>query len=543
MPGKSSTGKNKAGRTAQDIVNLSRVLVSVLLLIIAYKVKMSGATATVVLAIAALISGFDIITAAMDRAITKRDYLSNQLMIAVSAIACFCVGCYSEAVIMLVVYQIGRTALGFTIRKTKAGFFEANAGAGKESRLLLRSILSSPSAQDNAVMRAFMPYFDLLGKAAFAVGVLFAIFIPMLTDMSYVMSIRRGSMLIAAAVPLSALAALPVYTLAGISNSAEYGVYIKNADALEKTGKLGEIIYDKADVLTEGAPKLVSVNSPMLGNEGFLCLAAHCAYGSEQRFAAPIVSAYSGDILTSYIRRFKDIPGCGMEISLSGHSVLLGTRELFEARSIEIPETDKRGGYVLYLALGGRYAGSMTFKESINPYAESVISDFREMGNVRSILLTEDGREISERLAGQLKVDELHYECSFGEKADIIEDCKAQLPPNELLMYISAENLSRHSAADIDAKVGESFDNANIIMDNIGIFGLPVAYSASNRVRRLSVENLVFTAIVKLILIILAFTGGATLWFIVLLDFAVSILGVLNAVRLPQFPKEEIDEE
>lgn len=532
---KSHSSKNsRAGRSyAQEIVTLLRVALSAALLIAAYSVNAASLVSMLMLIAAALICGFDIVLAAVDKIIKKRDYLNDQLLVCLCAIACFCIGCYTETIVMLVVYQLGRTCLNFVIRKTKLGFYSAVSPEDREGSLRLRSILNSPGSLKNSVFDKYMPYLELFSKAAFIVGILFAAAVPLITDMTYVMSIRRGSMLIIAAVPISALAALPMYSLAGLSRAAEYGVYIKNTASLENTGDLASVIYDKADVFTDGTPKLVSVNSPILDNESFLKLAAYTAYSSEQRFAAPIVSAYSGDIITSYISDFKDIPGCGMEISLHGRSVLLGTGELFDAKGISIPDTERKSGYILYLAIGGRYAGSLTLKEKLNPYAESVISDFAALGGIKSVLLTEDGRDVSERLAKALNVDELHYECGFTEKADIIQKCKDQLAPDEKLMYISAENLEYHTAADIDAKVGTEFENADMLMSNVGIFGLPVAYTASHMVKRLSSENLVFTAVIKFVLVVLALTGSATLWFIVLLDFAASVFGVLNVVRMP----------
>lgn len=532
---KSHSSKNsRAGRSyAQEIVTLLRVALSAALLIAAYSVNAASLVSMLMLIAAALICGFDIVLAAVDKIIKKRDYLNDQLLVCLCAIACFCIGCYTETIVMIVVYQLGRTCLNFVIRKTKLGFYGAVSPEDREGSLRLRSILNSPGSLKNSVFDKYMPYLELFSKAAFIVGILFAAAVPLITDMTYVMSIRRGSMLIIAAVPISALAALPMYSLAGLSRAAEYGVYIKNTASLENTGDLASVIYDKADVFTDGTPKLVSVNSPILDNESFLQLAAYTAYSSEQRFAAPIVSAYSGDIITSYISDFKDIPGCGMEISLHGRSVLLGTGELFDAKGISIPDTERKSGYILYLAIGERYAGSLTLKEKLNPYAESVISDFAALGGIKSVLLTEDGRDVSERLAKALNVDELHYECGFTEKADIIQKCKNQLAPDEKLMYISAENLEYHTAADIDAKVGTEFENADMLMSNVGIFGLPVAYTASHMVKRLSSENLVFTAVIKFVLVVLALTGSATLWFIVLLDFAASVFGVLNVVRMP----------
>lgn len=530
---RSSKNRKMDSGCAQGIVTVIRALLSVLLLILAYSINASTFAAILMIAVSAILSGFDIALAAIENILKKRDYLNNQLLICLCAVAGFCIGCYIEAVIMLAIYQLGRTFLNFIIRKTKQGFYSAVSVEDREGSLRLRSILSSPAGAESSIMLKYLPYFELFSKAAFIVGVLFAAAAPLITDMTYVMSIRRGSMLIAASVPISALAALPIYSLAGLSRSVEYGVFVKDAKTLENTGKLAAIIYDKADVFTDGVPKLVSVNSPILDNENFLQLAAYTAYSSEQRFAAPIVSAYGGDIIPSYISDFRDIPGCGMEMLLHGKQILLGTRELFDAKGILIPDSECKSGYILYLSVGGRYAGSLTLKEKVNPYAESVIADFSALGGIKSILVTEDGREVSEKLAKSLHVDELHYECGFTEKADIIQKCREQLTPDEKLMYISAENLEYHTAADIDAKVGASFDSADILTSNVGIFGLPVTYTSAHTVKRLSTENLIFTAFIKLVLVVLALTGSATLWFIVLLDFSASLFGVLNVVRLP----------
>ena len=534
--------KRGAGRGhVQEILTAVRVLASVLLLILAYSIDASAFIAVLMLSAAAIISGFDIAMAAAANILRKKDYLNDQLLICLCAAVCFCIGCYIETVVMLVIYQIGHACLRLVIRKTKSELYNAVSPEDREGSLRLRGILNNPASCKSSVMAKYIPYLELFSKAAFIVGVLYAVAVPFITDMSYLMSIRRGCMLIAAAVPISALAALPVYSLAGLSRSAEYGVFVKDAGTLESLEKLSAVIYDKADVFTDGTPRLASVNSPILDNASFLQLAAYTAYSSEQRFAAPIVSAYGGDIMPAYISNFRDIPGCGMEIFLSGRHILLGTLELFDAKGISIPDSDRKGGYILYLAIGGRYAGSLTLKEKLNPYAESVISDFAALGGIKSILLTEDGRYISERLAGALGIDELHYECSFTEKADIIQKCRDQLAPDEKLMYISAQALDYHTAADIDVKVGSSFDSADILTSNIGIFGLPVAYTAAHKVKRLSRENLIFTIFIKLVLVVLALTGSATLWFIVLLDFAASVLGVLNVVRLPSsdVPEDE----
>ena len=529
---KKAAEHKKSSNILPDLFTLIRAAVSALLLILAYTVTAAHFLSILMLIFAILICGFDIALIAYGD-IRRKNYLNSSLLIIIVVIASFCAGCYVESIVTLIVYQLCRVFLDYASKLTKSGAYRAVSADDPDGHASLKAILISPESSKNSLYEKFMPYFDLFSKAAFVVGLLYAAAIPLISDMSFVMSIRRGCMLIAASIPASALVSLPLCSVAGLSLSAAYGVFIKGAKTLEDTGKIAAVIYDKSDVFTEGTPKLVSLSSPILDNDTFLQLAAYTAYNSEQRIAVPIVSAYGGDIISEYISEFRELPGCGMEIKLRGRSVLLGTLELFEARGIAIPAEGLKKGYVLYMAVAGRYAGRISFKENINPFAESVISDFSAMGNIKSILLTEDGREVSERLARALNVEELHYECDSAKEADIIKQCADDLPEGAKLLYVSAENLDYHTAADIDAKVGYAADNADMLMSNIGIFGLPVAYMASKRVKRLSVENLAFTVFIKAVLVVLALTGNATIWFIVALDFAASIAGVLNIARLP----------
>ena len=110
-------------------------------------------------------------------------------------------------------------------------------------------------------------------------------------------------------------------------------------------------------------------------------------------------------------------------------------------------------------------------------------------------------------------------------------------------MYVSAQEREAHTAADIDAMVGDSFDGADVLMSSIGLFGLPVAYTTARKLKRLSRENIIFTAIIKLVLIVLALTGNGTLWFIILTDFAASIIGVLNTLRMSSETQKEENAE
>ena len=98
-------------------------------------------------------------------------------------------------------------------------------------------------------------------------------------------------------------------------------------------------------------------------------------------------------------------------------------------------------------------------------------------------------------------------------------------------MYVSAENGEFHSSADIDARVGDD-DGADMRMSSVGVFGLPVAYTASKRVCEIQKANLIAIVLLKLVLVILALLGYATLWFIAFIDMVLACAAVLNSIQV-----------
>ena len=509
-----------------DIITLIRLAIAVILLIVAYKINVTPIVSILILVAALMVSCSEIAISAVN-AVKKKDYFNYSCLILLSAVACFAAGCYIESIIFAIVYELCGILHGQAVKMTKRSAHEHLPRGNEEEKNLLRAKLNHSENLENSYKQKIEPYAEFAAKAIVVIAVLYAALLPVVSDMTYVMSIRRGAMLIVAIVPVSMFASLPLCSAYGLCFSAAYGVFVKKDAALEKAARTKSVVFDKADVLTDGGPKIAAIISPVLDNESFLKSAAYTAFKSEQRIAAPIISAYNGIVNPEYIQEFSDILGGGMEVKIGGQAMLLGTQALLESRGIVLDEKNLRSGYVLYLIIAGNYAGCIVFKENINPYAAKTVSDLKAMG-ITSCLVSEDGREVSERTASQLGAAKFYAGCETVSKLYAVKEIKENSAENDAVIYVSAECIDYHSDADIDAKVGYSTEIEDIQMSNIGIYGLPVAISTAKKVRRISAENLLLSAAVKLILITLALTGYATLWFIVLLDFAAGIFGVLN---------------
>lgn len=488
--------------------------------------------AVIVMITALLIAGYDLIISSYFEIKAKR-FFSYKCILSFAAIFAFCMGFYRESVLLVILYQVGYVLLNYVAKRTRATITDYVPEENTRDIAMLRSIINRPDAGKSSLQRSIEPYLDIFVKAILAVAVLYAAIMPLFTDLSYSMSIRRGLMLMLTALPFSVISSLPICSITGISCSAAYGVFIKNTDVLYRAHDVNTVVFDKSDVFCDGVPKLVSITSPVFDNSTFVRLSAYVAYYSDQRIAAPIVSAYKGCVNPEIIEDFADIPGCGMEVSIRGIKIYIGTAELLEARGVELPDGETGKDFALYMVISDRCAGRLDFSENLSPYAKTVVEDFRNLGNINSVLLTEDSRGASERLADQLGIQRVFSECDSMKKMNAVEEVLDELNAGEKLMYVSAENLDFHTAADIDAKVGYASEEADMLMSNVGVFGLPVAFMLSKRTKDISVENVILAVLVKVILIILAFTGGATMWFIVFIEMVTAALTVLNASRIP----------
>lgn len=515
-----------------DFVTLVRLTITVILLVLAYNIGASQLVAIIMLVAAILISGFDIAITAV-YAVLRKDYFNNSCLVIIAAVASFAVGCYVEATVFVAVYQACRAFMEYAEKRTKQAATEDLPKNGPESFSKQRSLLNRCDGSINAVRTKFEPYYSIAVMAVTAIAVLFAAFMPLLTDMTYVMSIRRGAMLIVAVIPASAFVSLSLCTAYGLCRSAAAGVIIDEPETIDKAADIKTIVFDKSDVITAGAPKIAAMISPILDKKSFLRSCAYVAYKSEQRIAAAIVGAYNGEIYPEYIQEFNDIPGYGMEVKIEGRQMLLGTLKLLNSRGISLDAASMRKGNVLYLVIAGRYAGAIVFNENVNPYAAKTVSDLKALG-VTSMLVAEDGMDICEKTAKSINISEFFPCCDTAKKLSVVKEVRQSLDKDDALMYVSAENVGYHSDADLDARVGGQTETEDLRMSNIGIFGLPAMVSIARGVKKISMQNLALCSIVKAVLIVLAVTGNATLWFVALLDFAAGMFGVLNISRIDQ---------
>jgi Cu+-exporting ATPase len=228
--------------------------------------------------------------------------------------------------------------------------------------------------------------------------------------------------------------ATPVSIMVGTGKGATLGVLIKNAEALEIMEKVDTLVVDKTGTLTEGRPKLISVQTAQgFKEDDVLRFAASLERASEHPLAEAIVrGAEEQGILLSSTDQFASITGKGVTGSIKGHKVALGNIKLFEELSIDpgnlpdMAETGRgQGQTVMFVAIDDKAAGIIGVADPIKASTAQAIQDLHDEG-VRVVMLTGDNRTTAMAVAGKLGIDQVEAEVLPDQKAEIVKKLQAE---------------------------------------------------------------------------------------------------------------------
>jgi Cu+-exporting ATPase len=219
--------------------------------------------------------------------------------------------------------------------------------------------------------------------------------------------------------------ATPISIMVAVGKAAEFGILIRNGDALQQAGKLDTIVLDKTGTVTEGKPSVTSlVTLHDWSEEKLLQWAASLEQGSEHPLAEAVVTAANErQISFLQVESFAAIAGHGVEALIEGKSVLLGNRKLMGDRDVDISlleitahELTLQAQTPMFVAVNNKAAGLISVADAIKPDAKEAIQRMHDNG-LKVVLLTGDNPVTAEAVAKQVGIDEVIAEVLPQEKA------------------------------------------------------------------------------------------------------------------------------
>lgn len=363
------------------------------------------------------------------------------------------------------------------------------------------------------------------------VAVLIAI-IPFIFNLDVKDWIMRALIFLVASCPCSLVISVPLSFFTGLGKISKKGMIIKGTKHIENLAGASVVAFDKTGTLTTGnmkIDKLESFNS--YSKETILSY----MYSLELLSNHPIGTAiknYSNEIEQRMVEDYKEIAGYGLYGKIEGRETLFGNRKLLEQYEIEINSEIPENA--ICLSINKEIAGYVILTEEIRNESVNIVKDLKDIGIKKIIMLTGDNLKNAEVIGKELKVDEIKASLLPKDKLAVIEELKKT---NEKVIFVgdgindSPVLASSNFGIAMGAGAGIASITADGILISNNISTLPSIIKTARRAMKVVKANIIFSLIVKAIVLTLGAIGIAPIWLAILADTGVTFLTVLNAVK------------
>jgi Cd2+/Zn2+-exporting ATPase len=238
------------------------------------------------------------------------------------------------------------------------------------------------------------------------------------------------------------------------------------------------------------------------------------------------------------IQEYNETPGHGIQVTVNGKEILAGNTKLMHKEQIVLLQP-KEIGTIVHVAVDKQYAGYVVISDAIKEDSTQAIRSLKKLGIKKTVMLTGDVKAVGEAVGKQLGLDEVYAELLPQHKVEAIEQLDAQKGPKEKIVFVGdgINDTPVLARADVGIAMGGLGSDAAIEAADIVIMTdepskIPTAIGIAKRTRRIVWQNIVFALGIKGIFLLLGAFGIATMWEAVFSDVGVTLLAVLNAMRI-----------
>ncbi len=358
--------------------------------------------------------------------------------------------------------------------------------------------------------------------------------IPTLLGGDFQTWLYRALVFLVTSCPCALVISVPLGYFCGIGRASREGILIKGSSELERIRKIKTLVFDKTGTLTEGVFEVSKVSPRFMDEKEMLKTLAYAEYYSNHPIALSILKKYDGDIDKSIIKNFKEISGKGIIVNIGKDEVIAGNKKLFENENISFEDV-KEIGTVIFLAINREYKGYVLISDKIKKEAYKLSYDLSKEGINKIIMLSGDNLDIVSKTGETLQIDEYYANLLPADKVEKLEEIKK----NDMTAFcgdgINDAPVIRLS--DVGIAMGglgsdAAIESADIVLMKDDLTKIPRAIKISKLTDKVVKINIVFALGVKLLMLVLATFGCATIWMAVFADVGVTLIAVLNALTI-----------
>ena len=337
--------------------------------------------------------------------------------------------------------------------------------------------------------------------------------------------------------PCALVLSVPLAFFSGIGVASKYGILFKGGIVLEALKKIKAVVMDKTGTITKGEFSVQNIESfGALNQEELLQLTASAEQASTHPIASSIVAkAKEMHLSLQKPEGFREIAGEGLVVELQKQKVLCGNVKLLQRYHITLTNymPSAHGSEVL-VAVDGTYVGRLIISDTLKADTVTAIAALKQE-NLVTVLLTGDNKHEAEYIAAQANIGQVQAQLLPQDKLNSMQNLRQQYGA---VMFIGdgINDAPVLAGADVGAAMGSGSEAAleasDVVFMNSEMQSVPMAIKIARMTASIAWQNVIFAIAVKVLIMLAGFAGYASMWTAVFADTGVSLLCILNSVRL-----------
>lgn len=392
---------------------------------------------------------------------------------------------------------------------------------------------SNRKSKSEAFITKFAKYYTPI---VCGIALVVAIFPPLILKEPFNTWIYKALSFLVVSCPCALVISIPLSFFGGLGASSNIGVLVKGSNYLEALSNVDIVVCDKTGTLTEGVFKVQEINAAGISNEELLKMTAYAESFSNHPISISLKEAYGKKIDSSKVTKAREIVGKGIYAKVLGKDVYVGNDKLLKELEIKIDKVN-RTGTVIYTVIDNKYCGYILISDKIKEDSYKMIKSLKKNNISKIVMLTGDRENISKSISNELKLDEYYAELLPQDKVSITEKIMHEKDGNLLFIGDGINDAPVLALSDIGVSMGSLGSDAAIEASDIVIMTdepskISDVIKISKKTMKIVRENIVFAISIKIAVLILSLLGIATMWSAVFADVGVSVIAILNSLRI-----------
>lgn len=363
------------------------------------------------------------------------------------------------------------------------------------------------------------------------IAILTALFLPLFTNMTYTDSIYKGLTILVISCPCAIAISIPLSYFSGIGAASKEGILIKGSNYLDSIKDIKEIVFDKTGTITTGEFYISKINirDKKYTEDQIMEIFAGGESLSNHPIANSVLKNHTKEINHEDIKDYKEVSGKGIEFTYKKDKVRIGNAKFCK---------NKEENSNIYLMINNSIVADLEIKDEIKKDVVNTMQELKNM-NINIHMFTGDTKEKATEIAQQVGIDNINYSMLPSDKYTYLEEIIKKKTEKSIVSFVGdgINDAPVLKLSDLGISMGSlgtdsAIEASDVVIMNDNLEKIVTAINISKKTNKIIKENLIFALGVKLLVLVLTLIGLSTMLEAVFADVGVTVLCILNTLRL-----------